>query len=220
MGEANHVVCTLKQAMDYVGDVANSPSTPTGHPSSPASDAAEQIAALELLSTSEGEVQELLDRVVQDLAKALDAPIALLTVTADNGRTWKSQCGVPPDLAPGLESMEHGLDRAIQTDRSRIMIEDIASDRRFASSRLGEKGIQSCACEPLLNRNGKVIGSLLVLDTRTRRISEQEEELLRAAAIAAVEVLEVRAVAPRPEARRGRNRSESPTENDQHLQSA
>jgi predicted PurR-regulated permease PerM/GAF domain-containing protein len=220
VGEANHVVCTLKQAMDYVGDVANSPSTPTGHSSSPASDAAEQIAALELLSTSEGEVQEILDRVVQDLAKALDAPIALLTVTADNGRTWKSQCGVPPDLAPGLESMEHGLDRAIQTNRSRIMIEDIASDRRFASSRLGEKGIQSCACEPLLNRNGKVVGSLLVLDTRMRRISEQEEELLRAAAIAAVEVLEVRAVAPRPEARRERNRSESPAENDQHWQSA
>lgn len=209
VGEANHVVCTLKQAMDYVRDVANSPSTPTGHRSSPASDAAEQIAALELLSTSDCDFQEILDRVLQDLTKALDAPIAILTLTGDNGRTWKSQCGVPPDLAPGLESMEHVLDGSIQTNRSRIVIEDIANDRRFTSSRLGEKGIQFCACEPLLNRNGKVIGSLLVLDTRTRRVREQEEELLRAAAIAAVEALEVRAVAPQPEARRERHHSET-----------
>ena len=37
--------------------------------------------------------------------------------------------------------------------------------------------------------------SLLVLDTRTRRISEQEAELLHAGAKAAVEALEVRAIA-------------------------
>jgi hypothetical protein len=52
----------------------------------------------------------------------------------------------------------------------------------------------------LLNRNGKVVGSLLVLDTRPRGISEQEAELLHAAAAAAVEALEVRAV-PSPEAK-------------------
>ena len=54
--------------------------------------------------------------------------------------------------------------------------------------------------EPLLNRNGKVVGSLLVLDTRTRRMSEQEAGLLHAGANAAVEALEVRAIVPPPEA--------------------
>jgi len=43
------------------------------------------------------------------------------------------------------------------------------------------------------------MGSLLVLDTRTRRIGAQEEELLHVAAIATIEALEVRIVAPRPE---------------------
>ena len=47
--------------------------------------------------------------------------------------------------------------------------------------------------EPLLNRSGKVVGYLLVLDTRTRAISEQEAELLEAGAKAAVEALEVHA---------------------------
>ena len=105
---------------------------------------------------------------------------------------------MPPDLAPGLESIKQVLDRSIARNQSRIVIEDIAKDNRFAGSRLGENGIQFCAREPLLNRNGKAMGSLLVLDTRTRRISAQEEELLHAAAIATTEALEVRTVAPRP----------------------
>jgi len=80
------------------------------------------------------------------------------------------------------------------------VIEDIAKDSRFAGLRLNrENGIQFCAREPLLNRNGKAIGSLLALDTRTRRMAAQEEELLHAAAIATMEALEVRAVSPRPE---------------------
>jgi len=40
------------------------------------------------------------------------------------------------------------------------------------------------------------MGSLLVLDTRTRNISQQEEGLLHTGAKAAVEALEVRTVAP------------------------
>jgi GAF domain-containing protein len=82
-----------------------------------------------------------------------------------------------------------------------VVIEDIAYDDRFANSPLlCEKGIHSCIGEPLLNRNGKVVGSLLVLDTRTRRISAQEAGLLHAGAKAAVEALEVRAIAPPHEA--------------------
>jgi len=198
VAEANHVVCTLKQAVEYVWDVAKPPAAPAEPVSSPVTDTTEQIAALELLSTSGGDFQEIVDHILQDLAHALDAPIAILTLTVDNGKTWTAQCGVPPDLAPGLESIKQVLDRSIARNHSRIVIEDIAKDNRFAGSRLGENGIQFCAREPLLNRNGKAMGSLLVLDTRTRRISAQEEELLHAAAIATTEALEVRTVAPRP----------------------
>jgi hypothetical protein len=196
---ANHVVCTLKQAVEYVRDAAKPPAAPAEPVSSPVTDATEQIAALELLSTSDGNFQEILDHILQDLAHALDAPIATLTLT-DDGKIWKAQCGVPPDLAPGLESIKQVLDRSIARNQARIVIEDIAKDNRFAGLRLSrENGIQFCAREPLLNRNGKAIGSLLVLDTRTRRMGAQEEELLNAAAIATMEALEVRAVTPGPE---------------------
>jgi predicted PurR-regulated permease PerM len=142
VADANHVVCTLKQAVEYVWDVAKPPAAPAEPVSSPVTDTTEQIAALELLSTSGGDFQEIVDHILQDLAHALDAPIAILTLTVDNGKTWTAQCGVPPDLAPGLESIKQVLDRSIARNQSRIVIEDIAKDNRFAGSRLGENGIQ------------------------------------------------------------------------------
>ena len=163
-------------------------------------EAAEQISALELLDTSNTPLQEVLDRIVQDVAKGLNTPIAILTVTEEAGRSWKSQSGLPPDLASGLEAIEHLLESSIQQEKSTVVIEDIAHDDRFANSPLlCEKGIHSCIGEPLLNRNGKVVGCLLVLDTRTRKISEQEAGLLHAGAKAAVEALEVRAIVPPPD---------------------
>ena len=204
VSDANHVVCTLKQAIEYIANIENPISTPTDSSAKPADDedAKEEISALDLLDTSNTPIQDVLDRIVQDLAKTLNAPIAVLTVTDEAGKSWKSQSGLPSDLASGAETIEHFLGSSIGKEKSTVIIEDMASDQRFASSPLlSEKGIHFCAGEPLLNRNGKVLGSLLVLDTRTRNISQQEEELLHTGAKAAVEALEVRAVEPPAEAK-------------------
>jgi len=204
VSDANHVVCTLKQAIEYIANIENPISTPADSTAKPADDQAteEQISALDLLDTSNTPIQDVLDRIVQGVAKTLNAPIAVLTVTDEAGKIWKSQSGLPSDLASGVETIEHFLGSSIGKEKSTVVIEDMASDQRFASSPLlSEKGIHFCAGEPLLNRNGKVLGSLLVLDTRTRNISQQEEELLHRGAKAAVEALEVRAIEPPAEAK-------------------
>src|SRR5205823_3385895 len=103
VSEANHVVCTLKQAIEYISNLAKPISTSVELPAKPADDgAAEQISALELLDTSNTPMQEVLDRIVQDVAKTLDIPIAILTVSDEAGRVWKSRSGLPPDLVSGL----------------------------------------------------------------------------------------------------------------------
>jgi len=198
VGDANHVVCTLKQAIEYIANIEKPISTPPDSSVKPADDEAakEETSALDLLDTS-NTPKEVLDRIVQDVAKTLNVPTAILTITDEAGKIWKSQSGLPSDLASGVGTIEHLLESSIGDEKSTVIIEDMASDQRFASSPLlSEKGIHFCAGEPLLNRNGKVMGSLLVLDTRTRNISQQEEELLHTGAKAAVEALEVRAVAP------------------------
>jgi predicted PurR-regulated permease PerM len=199
VSDANHVVCTLKQAIEYIANIENPISTPADSTAKPADDQAteEQISALDLLDTSNTPIQDVLDRIVQDLAKTLNAPISVLTVTDEAGKIWKSQSGLPSDLASGVETIEHFLGSSIGKEKCTVVIEDMANDQRFARSPLlSEKGIHFCAGEPLVNRNGRVLGSLLVLDTRTRNISHQEEELLHTGAKAAVEALEVRTVAP------------------------
>jgi len=204
VSDANHVVCTLKQAIEYIANIENQSSAPANSSAQPADAQAaeEQISALDLLDTSNTPIQEVLDRMVQDVAKTLNAPIAVLTVTDEAGKIWKSQSGLPSDLASAVETIERFLESSLGKRKSTVVIEDMASDQHFASSPLlSEKGIQFCAGEPLLNRNGKVIGSLLVLDTRTRKISQQEEELLHTGAKAAVEAVEVRAVAPPADAK-------------------
>jgi predicted PurR-regulated permease PerM len=204
VSDANHVVCTLKQAIEYIANIENPISTPADSTAKPADDQAteEQISALDLLDTSNTPIQDVLDRIVQDLAKTLNAPISVLTVTDEAGKIWKSQSGLPSDLATGVQTIEQLVESSIGNEKSTVIIEDMASDQRFASSPLlSEKGILFCAGEPLLNRNGKVLGSLFVLDTRTRNISQQEEELLHTGAKAAVEALEVRAIEPPAEAK-------------------
>jgi predicted PurR-regulated permease PerM len=196
VSDANHVVCTLKQAVEYIANIENPISISADSSVKPAHDQAaeEQISALDLLDTSNAPIQDVLDRIVQEVAKTLNAPIAVLTVTDEKGKIWKSQSGMPSDLASGVEIIENLLGRSIGKEKSTVVIEDVAN---FASSPLlCEKGIHFCAGEPVQNRNGKVMGSLLVLDTRTRNISQHEEELLHTGAKAAVEALEVRAVAP------------------------
>jgi hypothetical protein len=199
VSDANHVVCTLKQAIEYVANIENPISTPADSLGKPAldQDAEEQISALDLLGTSNTPIQGVLDRIVQEVAKTLNAPIAVLNVTDEAGRIWKSQSGLPSDLASGVEIIEHFLRSSTGKQKSTVVIEDMANDQRFGSSPLlSEKGVHFCAVEPLLNSNGKLMGSLLVLDTRTRQISQQEEAMLHTGAKAAVEALEVRAVPP------------------------
>jgi signal transduction protein with GAF and PtsI domain len=190
------VVCTLKQAIDYVSDVAKPISKPVESPSTAEDEkAAEQISALESLELSDVPLQEALDRIVQQVARSLNTPIAVLNVTAETGTIWKSQCGLPAELASSLDAIEHLLGSSIEEEKSTIVIEDIVNDHRYAaSSFVHEKGIHFCAGEPLLNRNGDLVGILLVFDTRPRGMSEHEKESLHVAAAAALEALELRAV--------------------------
>ena len=197
VNDANHVVCTLKQAIDYVSDIGK-PISELESTSPPAEDdkAAEHIS-LESPEISDAPLQEVLDRIVQEIAKSLDTPMAALNVTTETGATWKSQCGLPADLASGVDSIERLLRSSIEEGKSTVVIEDIVNDHRFAESLLAqEKGIRFCAGERLVNRNGKIVGIMLVLDTRPRGMSEQEKESLHTAAAGALEALELRAVAP------------------------
>jgi hypothetical protein len=68
--------------------------------------------------------------------------MAVLNVTTETGTLWRSQCGLPADLASGAKSIEQLLGSFMEEGKSTVVIEDIVNDHRFAESPLvQEKGI-------------------------------------------------------------------------------
>src|SRR5690606_10058569 len=64
-----------------------------------------------------------------------------------------------------------------------LVVEDLAKDERFAESPMvRERGIRFYAGAPLRTRSGHVVGSLCVVDTNPREVSEEQMRLLQAAA--------------------------------------
>jgi hypothetical protein len=197
--DANHVVCNMKQAIEYISNAAGTPPAPEKVGEEQTDNATEKIADFQLLNVSSSPLQEVLNKILQDLANALETPIAVLSVEGEGGKTWRAQCGVPDDLRPGLDQIKRDIQSLTQKSRDNIVAEDIGSDPRFSqASILREKGIRFCMLRALVNASGRTVGYLLVLDTRTRSTSERDEELLRAAATAVVDAIEVRQVAPAP----------------------
>jgi hypothetical protein len=70
----------------------------------------------------------------KEVAKSLNTPIAVLNVTAEAGTIWKSQCGLPADLASGLEA----FDSSIAKGKSTVVIEDIVNDHGGGGSPLDQ----------------------------------------------------------------------------------
>jgi len=195
VSDANHVVCSMRQAIEYISNLAGAKLDQI--PESDGSDAAEKVADFRLINVSAAPLPEVLEQIVHDLASASETPIAVVTVESETGQALQAHCGVPADLASGLEEIGDDIRKLLQRRRENIVAEDIGSDPRFTHGfLLGEKGIRFCMIEPLVNGSGRIVGFLLILDTRSRSACERDYELLGAAAAAVIDALELRSVAP------------------------
>jgi len=75
-----------------------------------------------------------------------------------------------------------------------LVVEDVTKDKRFANNPfLAERGVRFYAGAPLRTRDGRVVGSLYVIDTKPREVSQAERELLAARAVELMEAVESRA---------------------------
>jgi hypothetical protein len=185
----------MRQAIEYISNLAGAKLDQI--PESDGSDAAEKVADFRLMNVSAAPLPEVLEQIVHDLASASETPIAVVTVESETGQALQAHCGVPADLASGLEEIGDDIRKLLQRRRENIVAEDIGSDPRFTHGfLLGEKGIRFCMIEPLVNGSGRIVGFLLILDTRSRSACERDHELLGAAAAAVIDALELRSVAP------------------------
>ncbi len=197
--DAQHVVSSLQLMKDYLTSLL--------HPAAVVDDSAPEAAGEPKVSRERSEISRemqradvfdgpeegVFDRLATNLARSLEAPIALITGTEGEKRFWEAQCGLPKDtpLATQAEQDLSIFGRVVFSDSS-LVIADTEENEQFAADPFFRNmGIRCYAGAPLKAPDGQVLGSVCVLDTRPRQFTEQHTELLVSAANAVVMAIEL-----------------------------
>ena len=140
-------------------------------------DEEERVAELESYGVLDSANDPAFDEVVDLLATMLDMPVALISLV-DSDRQWfRARHGFAPTETPLEQSI---CSHAILGDDI-LEIEDTLADERTADNPLccGVLAeMRYYAGAPLITRNGHNIGSLCVLDTRPRKLTPEQRQLL------------------------------------------
>jgi predicted PurR-regulated permease PerM len=160
----------------------------------------ERLVELNGLSLLDTPREADFDRVTERLTKLFKVPMALLTLI-DKDRQWfKSQTGLPADLAEACStSRDVSLCGHVVANDEVLIVRDLARDPRFANNPfVKERGLRFYAGAPLRGPNGFPIGSLCILDTKPRDMTSQEQDLLKMIAGDVMEQIKRRPVAETP----------------------
>ena len=138
-----------------------------------------RLRELTRLHLPDGTREEVFDRITKKLARIFEVPIALITFIDRDHQWFKSQVGLPAEIAEAQQtSRELSVCGHVIGNDELLVVEDLARDRRFANNPLlKERGLRFYAGAPLRSNN-LPIGSLCILDIKPRRLSEREKRLL------------------------------------------
>jgi predicted PurR-regulated permease PerM/GAF domain-containing protein len=180
--DAQHVVSSLQLMRDYLISVL-CPTTVVLESTKETEGAAKttreltaDIREVEQTDPFDGPAEGMFDRLAAHLARSFDAPIALITAADGERHFWEAQCGLPEDSTNGSEP-DCSICNTLVSSESLCVVADTAEDERFCDDPfLKGHGIRFCVAVPLKGHDEKVIGSLCVLDTRPRQITEKQRE--------------------------------------------
>lgn len=150
------------------------------------------LQSFDILDTDE---ERSFDETTRLLSQVLDVPIALVSLV-DKKRQWfKSYVGLP------IRETDRDVAFCEAAVRSRelVVIPDATKDPNFAENPLvtGDPKIRFYAGAPLITSEGAVIGTLCVVDTKPRDLSDSDREILEILARQVMDQLELRRVTNR-----------------------
>ena len=160
----------------------------------------ERLAELNGLNLLDTPTEADFDQITERLTKLFKVPMALLTLI-DKDRQWfKSQTGLPADLAEARwTSRDVSLCGHVIANDEVLIVRDLARDPRFANNPfVKERGLRFYAGIPLRGPNGFPIGTLSILDTKPREMPRQEQDLLKMIAGDVMEQIKRRRVTETP----------------------
>lgn len=114
----------------------------------------------------------MLDRLTWLATRVTDCPMAMVYLLTSERQWFKSRIGLDVTETPrGVAFCSHTI-----VAPTGLVVEDASSDPRFAANPLvvGEPQIRFYAGVPVEDQDGNRLGSLCVLDTRPRTLSEEQ----------------------------------------------
>jgi GAF domain-containing protein len=140
-----------------------------------------RLRALHDLDLLDTEPEAEFDELVRRAAEATDAPVAVITLV-DEARQWfKARVNLE------MESSDRDLSfcaHAILTPGDLTVVPDTLDDERFSDNLLvtEDPNIRFYAGAPIFTPDGHAAGTLCVIDTAPRGLSEEQAQALRALA--------------------------------------
>ncbi|HEY4270963.1 MAG TPA: AI-2E family transporter [Candidatus Udaeobacter sp.] len=199
--DVNEVAVSLTDAVRLISKMAagiNDEMLPA--PTPPNEEA--RVAELNGLNLLDTPPESDFDHVTERLTKLFRVPIALITLI-DKKRQWfKSQTGLPAELAEDrCIAREVSICGHVIANDEVLIVRDLSRDPRFANNPfVKDYGLRFYAGVPLRGPNGFPVGSLCILDTKPRNMTSQERDLLKMIAADVMEQIKRRPVAEIPKA--------------------
>jgi hypothetical protein len=196
--EADEVVISLADAVVQIAKLAPislEPMSPAPIPG----DEDDRLTALQDLHLLDTGVEPVFDRITAKLTRVFEVPIALISLVDRDRLFFKSQTGLPEDLARLREApRDVSVCGHVVAKNEITVIEDLARDRRFASNPwIKARGLRFYAGAPLHAPGGQPIGSLCLLDTKPRPFTTRDQRHLQEYASEVMEEIEKRVLKPR-----------------------
>jgi PAS domain S-box-containing protein len=145
----------------------------------------QRLAALRATGLLDSPNERRFDRLTKLTATALRVPISTVTLIDANRQFYKSQIGLPPDLAKRRETpLSHSICRHVVEGGAPLVVADLRTHEVLAENpAVNELGIAAYLGLPISDRDGVVIGSLCAIDTHPRQWSEADLDVLADVAI-------------------------------------
>lgn len=153
-----------------------------------------RLAAFERTGLVDGEAEEAFDRLTRLAAALTSAPMALITLVLPERQFFKSAVGLEEPWASTRESpLSHSFCRFAVRSGTRLVVGDAREDPRLRGNlAIAEMNVVAYAGAPLRSDDGHVLGTLCVLDSKPRRWTDEEVDLLDDLAELARGVIELR----------------------------